>query len=99
MSSTELTGENLYLDPYPVYARLRKETPVAIFEGTKEYFVTRFADCRSVGSNDRAFGPSASTDRPEARVMGMPNVLTMSGDEHQALRTGIDQNLTQEAVC
>jgi cytochrome P450 len=98
MSSTELTGENLYQDPYPVYARLRKEEPVALFDGTKEYFVTRFADCRVVGSNDRVFGPSASTDRPEARVMGMPNVLTMSGEEHQLLRTGIDQNLTQEAV-
>jgi cytochrome P450 len=98
MSSTELTGENLYRDPYPVYARLRKEAPVALFEGTNEFFVTRFADCRAVGSNDRVFGPSASTDRPEARVMGMPNVLTMSGDEHQALRAGIDQNLTQEAV-
>jgi cytochrome P450 len=98
MSSTELTGDNLYTDPYPVYARLRKEAPVALFEGTREYFVTRFADCRAVGSNDRVFGPSGSTDRPEARVMGLPNVLTMSGEEHQALRTGIDQNLTQEAV-
>lgn len=98
MSATELTGENLYRDPYPVYARLRKEAPVAFFEGTKEYFVTRFDDCRAVGSNDRIFGPSGSPDRPEARVMGMPNVLTMSGEDHRCLREGIDQNLTQEAV-
>jgi cytochrome P450 len=98
MSATELTGENLYRDPYPIYARLRKEAPVALFGGTKEYFITRFVDCRAVGSNDRVFGPSASADRPEARVMGMPNVLTMSGEEHQQLRAGIDQNLNQEAV-
>ncbi|EJN06822.1 cytochrome P450 [Phyllobacterium sp. YR531] len=98
MSATELTSENLYRDPYPVYARLRKEEPVAFFEGTKEYFVTRYEDCRTVGSNDRIFGPSGSPDRPEARVMGMPNVLTMSGEEHKSLREGIDQNLTQEAV-
>jgi len=98
MSTSELTGENLYRDPYPVYARLRAESPVAFFEGTKEFLVTRSEDCRAVGSNDRVFGPSGSPDRPEARVMGMPNVLTMSGDEHRLLREGIDDNLTQEAV-
>jgi cytochrome P450 len=94
----ELTGDNLYRDPYPVYARLREEAPVAFFDGTKEYLVTRFEDCRAVGSNDRVFGPSGSPDRPEARVMGMPNVLTMTGEEHTSLREGIDENLTQEAV-
>ena len=94
MSTSELTGDNLYRDPYPVYARLRQEPEIAFFEGTEEYLVTRFDDCRAVGSNDRVFGPSASPDRPEARVMGMPNVLTMTGEEHQALRAGIDQNLT-----
>ena len=98
MSASELTGDNLYRDPYPVYARLREESPVAFFEGTREFLVTRFEDCRAVGANDRVFGPSGSSDRPEARVMGMPNVLTMSGDEHRLLREGIDANLTQEAV-
>lgn len=98
MSASELTGDNLFLDPYPVYARLRKESPVALFEGTKEFLVTRFEDCRAVGLNDRVFGPSDSPDRPEARVMGMPNVLSMSGEEHRLLREGIDDNLTQEAV-
>lgn len=93
-----LTGENLYNDPYPIYARLRREEPVAYFEGTHEYFVTRFDDCRTVGSTDRIFGPSGSADRPEARVMGMPNVLTMSGEEHACLREGIDFNLSQERV-
>ena len=95
---TELTGENLYKDPYPVYARLRQEEPVAFFEGTKEYFITRFDDCRTVGGHDKIFGPSGSADRPEARVMGMPNVLTMSGEEHLCLREGIEANLTQERV-
>ncbi|AVA26154.1 cytochrome P450 [Rhizobium sp. NXC24] len=97
-NNTELTGENLYRDPYPVYARLRAEEPVAFFEGTKEYFITRFDDCRRIGGHDKIFGPSGSADRPEARVMGMPNVLTMSGEEHQCLRQGIDENLTQERV-
>ena len=96
--TTALSGENLYSDPYPVYARLRREEPVAFFEGTHEYFVTRFDDCRTVGSTDRIFGPSGSADRPEARIMGLPNVLTMSGEAHACLREGIDFNLSQERV-
>jgi cytochrome P450 len=98
MSASELNGENLFRDPYPVYARLRQESPVAYFDGTQEYLVTRFDDCRTVGSTDRVFRPSDSPNRPEARVMGMPNVLSMSGEEHRLLREGIDENLTVEAV-
>ncbi len=97
-AADELTGDNLYQDPYPVYRRLRRDAPVAFFEGTREYFITCFDDCLAVGSNDKVFGPSGSADRPEARVMGMPNVLTMSGEEHKCLRVGIDANLTQERV-
>jgi cytochrome P450 len=97
-AADELTGDNLYQDPYPVYRRLRRDAPVAFFEATKEYFITRFDDCLAVGLNDTVFGPSGSADRPEARVMGMPNVLTMSGEEHKCLREGIDANLTQERV-
>jgi len=97
-SPDELTGENLALDPYPVYARLRREAPVVQFEGTHEYFVTRWADCHKVGSSDKVFGPSDSNHRPEARVFGMPNVLSMSGPDHQALREGIDFEVQPERV-
>ncbi|WP_176595369.1 MULTISPECIES: cytochrome P450 [Sphingobium] len=98
MSHDSLTGENLFKDPYPVYARLRREAPVALFEGTHEYFVTRWEDCQTVGANDAVFGPSDSDSRPEARVFGMPNVLSMSGPEHQALRAGIDYEVQQQRV-
>lgn len=98
MSNDALTGENLFNDPYPVYARLRREQPVALFEGTHEYFVTRWADCQTIGAKDDIFGPSDSDNRPEARVFGMPNVLSMSGPEHQALRAGIDYEVQQNRV-
>ncbi|WP_284163460.1 cytochrome P450 [Frigidibacter sp. SD6-1] len=98
MANDALTDANLYDDPFPVYARLRRDDPVAYFEDTKEYLVTRFDDCRTVGSKDKIFGPSASPNRPEARVMGLPNVLSMSGEEHTCLREGIDANLTPERV-
>ncbi len=98
MAMDYLNPEALFADPYPVFARLRKEAPVHFWEGTHEFLVTRYDDCRTVGSNDRIFGPAATEGRPEFRVMGMPNVLTMSGEAHGCLRQGIDQNLTQTAV-
>jgi len=94
----ELTGANLFRDPYPVYARLRREAPVCQFSGTGEWLVTRWADCQTIGAKEALFGPSNSTGRPEARVMGMPNVLTMSGQDHACLREGIDANLSGERV-
>jgi cytochrome P450 len=93
-----LTGANLFRDPYPVYARLRREAPVCLFPDTGEWLVTRWSDCQTVGAKDALFGPSNSTGRPEARVMGMPNVLTMSGPSHACLRKGIDSNLSSESV-
>ncbi|MBT0669159.1 cytochrome P450 [Novosphingobium profundi] len=96
--ATALTGENLFNDPYPVYARLRNEHGIVRFEGSREYFVTRWSDCQTVGANEKVFAPSDSQDRPEARVFGLPNVLSMSGPEHQALRTGIDYEVQQERV-
>lgn len=98
MTADALTGENLFRDPYPVYARLRKEAPVCLFPETGEWFVTRWADCQTIGMKDAIFGPSDSSGRPEARVMGMPNVLSMTGEEHKCLRVGIDENLTAEKV-
>lgn len=97
-SNDALTAENLFRDPYPVYARLRREAPVCQFPGTGEWLVTRWEDCQTIGAKEALFGPSYSTERPEARVMGMPNVLTMSGPEHACLRKGIDAPLQAEAV-
>ena len=93
-----LTGENLFRDPYPVYARLRREAPVCFFPETGEWLVTRWADCQTIGAKDALFGPSDSSGRPEARVMGMPNILTMSGPSHACLRKGIDSKLSSESV-
>lgn len=94
----ELTADNLFQNPYPVYARLRREAPVCQFDATGEWFVTRWADCQTVGAKDAIFGPSDSDRRPEARVMGMPNILSMSGPEHKCMREGIDAEVQPDRV-
>lgn len=93
-----LTERNLFVDPYPLYARLRRDAPVHVFEETGETLITRWADCRTVGANDGIFLASSKTTTPEARVFGMPNILSMSGNPHAALRLGIDKSLRPEVV-
>jgi cytochrome P450 len=97
--SADLTADGLYHDPYPIYARLRRDSPVHYFPATAEWLITRWRDCHSVGAKDSVFVPSDSSRRPEARVMGLPNILSMSGPPHAALRKGIDANLTAGAVA
>jgi cytochrome P450 len=96
--AAQLTAETLYDNPYPIYASLRRDSPVHFFPTTGEYLVTRWKDCFTVGTKDSIFVPSDSSRRPEARVMGLPNILSMSGPPHAALRKGIDANLTAGAV-
>jgi cytochrome P450 len=98
-SPAEVSADRLYDDPYPIYARLRRDSPVHYFPGTQEWLVTRWRDCHTVGIKDSVFVPSDSSKRPEARVMGLPNILSMSGPPHIALRKGIDENLTASAVA
>jgi len=98
-AAADLTAENLFNDPYPVYARLRRESPVQHFAPTGEILVTRWKECFTVGTKDSIFVPSDSSLRPEARVMGLPNILSLSGPPHAALRKGIDANLTAPAVA
>jgi len=94
----ELSNENLFKDPYPIYARLRREAPVHRFPETGEWLVTRWADCRTVGANPDVFGPSDHPAGPEARVFGTPSVLSMTGTEHACLRKGIDTRLQGDVV-
>ena len=97
-SLADLTSENLYRDPYPIYATLRRQAPVHQFPETGEWMVTRWADCRTVGANPAIFGPSDHPASPEARVFGNPNILSMTGTEHACLRQGIDMSLQPDVV-
>ncbi|WP_179220409.1 cytochrome P450 [Rhodococcus sp. NCIMB 12038] len=50
-----VTLEDLDRDPYPIYARLREESPVAWVPAAGRFFLTRFADCRHVEADQGTF--------------------------------------------
>lgn len=90
-----VTLEELNADPYPVYARMRRELPVAYLPATEEWLITRWDDCAAVAQMTTSFSPSkAQIDE----FMGTPNILRMSGPEHSDLRAGIDARLRPAAV-
>lgn len=93
----EITLEQLERDPYPVYARLRAEAPVAWIPAAEVWFITRWQDCSDVGN--QKFGFVAAAGHPTLdRVFNRPNVLTSDGEEHTDLRAGIDPRLKPDSV-
>jgi cytochrome P450/ferredoxin-NADP reductase len=93
----DITLDELERDPYPIYARLRREAPVAWIPAANVWFVTRFDDCASVGEGDHGF-VGASNHPTLQRVFGAPNVLTSDGEEHKDLRRGVDPKFQPNPV-
>lgn len=92
-----ITLAELEDDPYPVYARLRREAPVAWIPAADVWFVTSFDACAALGSGEHGFVGARNHPTLE-RVFGDPNVLTAEGEEHADLRKGIDPTLQPQSV-
>lgn len=84
-----ITVEQLDDDPYPIYARLRRDEPVAWVPAVNLWLVTRAADVEYVTTHPELF--SAKVDAsPLDRSFGGPTILTVDGDRHLDLRRSLD---------
>jgi len=93
-----ITVEDLERDPYPVYARLRAEEPVAWVPAVNLWLVTRAADVETVTTKPELF--SAKVDgSPLDRSFGGPTILTVDGDEHLDLRRSLDAKYRPRVVA
>jgi cytochrome P450 len=81
--------EDLEADPYPIYARLRREEPVAFVPAANVWFATRWADVETVTKNPEIFTAEARTSPVEVSF-GKPTILTSDGAVHRELRTAIE---------
>ena len=82
---SSLTVEALEEDPYPIYARLREEAPVAHIPVLGLWFVTRWAEAERVCTNPGLF-EAAVKPSPLDRTFGGVNILTTDGPPHKRLR-------------
>ena len=94
----EITVAALDADPYPIYARLRREAPVAWVPAANVWFVTRWQDVEFVSKNAKLFTAEVATS-PVDRTMGTPTILTCEGAPHAELRRGFDTKYKPRAVA
>lgn len=94
--ASTITIAALEADPYPIYARLRREQPLAHVPAANCWFATRWKDLETI--NRSADFTAASDDAPVNDAFGRPNVLTTEGPVHAELRGGIEPHFRPRKV-
>ena len=103
----DLNSPDFLADPFPVYDRLRRESPVhrtrlAYMGDVDIYVLSRYADCVEL-TTDRRFRRvvegSAPLQIPESlRFMATDSMIMMDDPEHQRLRKLVSRAFTPRAV-
>ena len=92
-----LTVEELDRDPYPVYARLRREAPVCHVPAVGLWFVTRWAEVEEAATQPDRFC-SRVLPSPLDRTMGGESILVLDGEPQRRLRAMLDPSLRPRVV-
>ncbi|WP_437880405.1 cytochrome P450 [Pseudomonas sp. LRF_L74] len=83
----------LLIDPYPIYARLRRESPVAWVPALKRFLVTRFDHCFNIELDQATYSSHEDAGRSTlVRTMGRP-MLRKDDPEHKR-----DRNASASAL-
>ena len=95
--AAEITVEQLDEDPYPIYARMRREAPVCFVPAVGLWFVTRWDDVEYAASHPELIDSSV-TPSPLDRVMGGPSILVLDGPPQKKLRAMLDPSMRPRVV-
>lgn len=93
----EITVEDLDRDPYPIYARLRREAPVCLVPAVGLWFVTRWADVEHAATHPELFSARVLPS-PLDRTMGGESILLLDGEPQKRLRAMLDPSLRPRVV-
>ncbi len=118
MTKTAITYDpfdaEVQANPYPAYARLRRDAPVHYVESLGAYAVSRHADVRRVMHDHRAFSSEAMADlvaRPvEYSIAALPedeiteasgsiSIVGTDGATHTRLRTIVNRGFTPRRMA
>ena len=95
--AADISISALEADPYPIYARLRREAPVAFVPAANIWFATRWADVEAIGKQPDVFTAETVTS-PVEISFGKPTILTSDGAVHKSLRMGIEPHYRPRKV-
>jgi len=93
----EITVEDLDRDPYPIYARMRREEPVCFVPAVGLWFVTRWEDVEQAASRPDVFCSKVEPS-PLERAMGGDSILLLDGEPQKKLRAMLDPSLRPRVV-
>lgn len=93
-----ITVAELERDPYPIYARLRAEAPVAWVPAVNCWLVTRADEVEIVTTKTELFTAEAP-DAPVDRSFGGRTLMTMDGPDHLELRKTLDAKFRPRVVA
>lgn len=94
---TEITLDQLTLDPYPIYRRLRAEAPVLRVASARRTFLTKAALTRLV-KDDPVLFSSNDPHTPMKPAFRAHTLMRKDGDEHLAERRAINPALTPKRI-
>ena len=95
--AASVTVEELERDPYPVYARLRREAPVCFVPAVGLWFVTTWAEVEHAATRPETF-TAAVEPSPLTRTMGGESILLVDGERQKRLRGMLDPSLRPRVV-
>jgi cytochrome P450 len=95
--ASAITVAELERDPYPIYARLRAEAPVAWVPAVEMWLATTWDAALRVASEPENFAADMPGS-PIDRSFGRPTILTCDGEPHKELRGSIDPKYRPHAV-
>lgn len=85
--------DQLIRDPYPIYKRLRAQSPVLRVESVGRTLLTKAADTRMVKDNPVLFS-SDDPDTPMERALKAHTLMRKDGEEHRRERMAMAPALT-----
>ena len=95
--AASITVEQLDNDPYPIYARMRRDAPVCFVPAVGLWFVTRWADVEFAASHPDVID-SRVTPSPLDRALGGETILVLDGEPQKKLRAMLDPSLRPRVV-
>ncbi len=95
--AASITVEQLDDDPYPIYARMRREAPVCFVPAVGLWFVTRWTDVEFAASHPNVID-SRVTPSPLDRALGGETILVLDGEPQKKLRAMLDPSLRPRVV-
>ena len=95
--AASVTVAELDRDPYPIYARLRREAPVCFVPAVGLWFVTRWSEVEEAATDPGVYAAGV-VPSPLERTMGGESILLVDGARQKRLRGMLDPSLRPRVV-